>query len=75
MELALSVKATPEIPLSMDETEITQAGSIAFSIGSPGVESSRRALKQLIKREQDAWNELAQEGRCIHDIEGDTTNE
>jgi hypothetical protein len=61
MELALSVKATPEIPLSTGKTEIAQAGSIAFSISSRGVESSRHAPEQLIKREQDVWNELTQE--------------
>jgi hypothetical protein len=61
MELALSVKATPEIPLSTDKTEIAQAGSIALSISSRGVESSRHGPEQHIQREQDVWNELTQE--------------
>jgi hypothetical protein len=42
--LALSVKREAEIPLSMNETEIAQAGSIAFSISSRGGESPRHAL-------------------------------
>ena len=44
------MKANPEIPLPMNEMRIAQAGSIAFSISSRGVESTRHALEQFIKR-------------------------
>jgi hypothetical protein len=43
VELALSVKSEPGDSLSMNETGIAQAGSIAFSISSRGVESTRHA--------------------------------
>jgi hypothetical protein len=50
VELALSVKANPEIPLSTNEMRIAQAGIIAFLISSRGVEPARHALEQFIKR-------------------------
>jgi hypothetical protein len=56
VELALSVKANPEISHLMNKRLIAQAGSIAFSISSEGVESARHAPEQIIRAIRAAAN-------------------
>ena len=52
----MSVKANPEISHLMNKRLIAQAGSIAFSISSEGVESARHAPEQIIRAIRAAAN-------------------
>jgi hypothetical protein len=60
----LAVKENPEIPLSMNEMRIAQAGGIAFSISTRGVEPTRHAFGAIhqvpVAPRRDALPRLAE---------------